>query len=323
MRPPYFFHSAFVDGLKHLPPGWVWPFARPYIAGPHLEDALHLTQALLAEGLRVTLDVLGEDIHQESQARQAAAMYHHLLQQLPPGEVNLSVKLSQLGLDVSRALCVEQLQTLLQAAGSRRCNTASGSCAVRIDMEASTHTDAILSIYRELRGQLAALQPALGIVLQAMLRRTQKDIRQLMEAGLAQVRLCKGAYLEPRSLAYTDPWLVRENYLACLELLLRAAVVQQGPPQPVYVAIATHDEWLVWHALRLIEQYQVPPTCYEFQMLLGVDTQLRGLIREAGHPLRVYVPFGVHWHAYAMRRFRENPQLLQTVMQATWKRLWQ
>jgi proline dehydrogenase len=136
-------------------------------------------------------------------------------------------------------------------------------------------------------------------VIQAYMRRSLEDVCRLVEAGVT-VRLCKGIYDEPRRIAYKDFDTVRQNYIFLLDELLKGGA---------YVGIATHDEFLIWHALRLIHQLEVPEDRYEFQMLLGVDEELRGILVEAGHKLRVYVPFGEEWYEYSSRRLKENPKI--------------
>jgi len=163
-------------------------------------------------------------------------------------------------------------------------------------MEDSACTTPTLDIYRTLRREFPR---RIGIVLQSRLRRTLRDVEDLVGEP-ANVRLCKGIYLEPREIAYVDPELIRRNFTAALDRLFEGGA---------YVGIATHDERLVWDALQLIHRHRLPPDQYEFQMLLGVDEQLRRILIRDGHRLRVYVPYGEHWYAYSVRRLRENPQI--------------
>jgi proline dehydrogenase len=177
---------------------------------------------------------------------------------------------------------------------------------VRIDMEDSPWTTATLDIYRALRAEFPG---RVGIVLQSRLRRTMDDVDALTEQP-ASFRLCKGIYLEPRDIAYTDPELIRLNFVLALERMFERGA---------YVGIATHDERLVWESLRLLRKFGLRRDQYEFQMLLGVDEQLRRIILKAGHRLRVYVPYGEQWHAYSVRRLRENPQIVGYAMKAILK----
>jgi proline dehydrogenase len=173
---------------------------------------------------------------------------------------------------------------------------------VRIDMEDHTTTDATLRIYRELHGRFGNL----GVVLQAYMRRTLRDIEELPDQG-ASVRLCKGIYVEPRKIAWKGFETVRHNYVQALDKLFSRGV---------YVGIATHDEYLAAEAVGLIDRYGVPRERYEFQMLLGVDDELRRILLAGGHRLRVYVPYGRDWYPYSMRRLRENPEVARHVLRA-------
>ncbi|MDQ5830559.1 MAG: proline dehydrogenase family protein, partial [Actinomycetota bacterium] len=166
---------------------------------------------------------------------------------------------------------------------------------VRVDMEDSPYTAVTLDIVVDLHRR----HENVGAVIQAYMRRSLDDVCRLVEAGVT-VRLCKGIYDEPRRIAYKDFDTVRQNYIFLLDELLKGGT---------YVGIATHDEFLIWHALRLIHQLEVPEDRYEFQMLLGVDEELRGILVGAGHKLRVYVPFGEEWFEYSSRRLKENPKI--------------
>ncbi len=172
-------------------------------------------------------------------------------------------------------------------------------------MEDSSCTTGTLEIYRSLRREHSNV----GVVIQAYLRRTVDDVVDLEDLR-PNYRLCKGVYTEPREIAYHDMRAINRNYVYVLEKLLRNGS---------YVGIATHDELIVWEALRLIRDLKLPPSAYEFQMLLGVDEQLRNIILEAGHNLRVYIPFGRDWYAYSVRRLRENPRLAGYVLRAMLK----
>ncbi len=262
-----------------------------YIAGTQLADACRVVERLNEAGKMATIDVLGEEITTPEEARAIACAYEDVFETIERQRLdsNVSVKLTGLGLKLGYELCRENLEIVVRrAAGSAN--------FVRIDMEDSSCTDDTLRLYRELR---AAGHDNLGIVLQASLRRTLADIAALAELR-PNVRLCKGIYLEPPSIAFQDFHEVRENFVRALEQLLGAGA---------YVGIATHDEWLVEEALRLLERHGRKGKEYEFQMLLGVREQLGdGLVR-AGHRLRIYVPFGEHWYAYSLRRLQENPKI--------------
>jgi proline dehydrogenase len=271
-----------------------------YIAGETAADALRVAESLNARGIRATMDILGEDIHQTEQARRAHDAYMQLLDEIQRRKVdaNVSIKLSQFGLKLDKSVCVDLVDGLVRHA--RELNN-----FVRIDMEDSSCTSDTLQIYRELRGRHSNL----GVVIQAYLRRTMADVAALEDLK-PNYRLCKGVYIEPRKIAFRDMRLINLNYVAILERLFKNGS---------YVGIATHDETIVWHAMRLIRELKLPPSAYEFQMLLGVDEELRDLIRADGHDLRVYIPFGRDWYAYSVRRLRENPRLAGYVLKAMFK----
>ena len=285
--------------LPAVPKPVVRRLAAPYIAGPSLEDAVGVVRRLNGEDKLATIDVLGEEITNADAAREIAQAYHRVLARIEGEKLdsNISVKLTGLGLELDYGLCRENLEAVVEDARIR------GSF-VRIDMEDSSTTDATLRLYRELH---AAGRENLGVVLQACLRRTLADA-----VGLAKVRLCKGIYAEPASIAFHDPEEIRDSFRATLRVLLG---------QGSYVGIATHDEALIVDALAQVRERGLSPYRYEFQMLLGVRAA-RGdeLVRE-GHRLRVYVPFGTHWYEYSMRRLQENPTIAGYVAVDTVKRL--
>ncbi|HEU4401490.1 MAG TPA: proline dehydrogenase family protein [Candidatus Polarisedimenticolia bacterium] len=280
--------------LPFVPRPIVRRFSRPYIAGDTLADAVRVVRALNGGGLLATLDVLGESVTHRDLVEGAVGEYMAALRSIRDERLdsNVSVKLTQLGLKIDSALCLTSLRTLVGAAGEL-------GNFVRIDMEDSSCTSATLDLYRTLRQEGCT---NVGVVLQAYMRRGLADVRAL-PAG-SNVRLCKGIYVEPRSVAYQDRRLVNKNFVLLLEEMLGRGF---------YVGIATHDEDLVWEAMRLIDRRGLPKDRYEFQMLLGVDRDLRALIHGEGHRLRVYVPFGVSWQAYSLRRLKENPRIARYV----------
>jgi proline dehydrogenase len=264
--------------------------ARRYIAGDSLADAVRVVRALNGNGFMATLDVLGESVDNRALVNGAVREYLEALRGISDERLdsNISVKLTQLGLKIDPDLCRTSILDLARGAGDL-------GNFVRIDMEDSSCTQATLDLYRRLRGEGLA---NVGVVLQAYLRRSLHDVRDLPEGS--NVRLCKGIYIEPRSLAYKERAIVNRNYMRLLEEML---------DRGFYVGIATHDEELVWEALTLIDRRGLGREAYEFQMLLGVDEELRGLVRRSGHRLRVYVPFGANWYAYSLRRLKENPRI--------------
>ncbi|GMU67386.1 MAG: proline dehydrogenase [Acidobacteriota bacterium] len=284
-------------GLPLVPKPIVGRVARRYVAGETMEHALAKVEELAREGAMATLDVLGEEVTERSKAESTAAEYVAMLDAIAARELaaNVSIKPTALGLKIDPAFCKDNIERIVQAA------VRLGSF-VRIDMEDVSTTDATLAIHRE----LAAKHGHVGVVLQAYLRRTLSDISALPESG-ANVRLCKGIYIEPRVHAYKAYETVRLNFLQALEKL-----VARG----AYVGIATHDDHLICGALAILDRHGVPRDRYEFQMLLGVEPELRRLLLAAGHRLRVYVPYGRDWYPYSTRRLRENPDVAKHVLRA-------
>jgi proline dehydrogenase len=291
---------AIASTLPIVPKSVVRRVANRYIAGETTADALRVVGALNVRGFRATLDILGEHIQNLEQAERATTRYLNLLEDIAKQKADstISIKLTHLGLKLDARACLEMAGRLVQRAGELK-------NFVRIDMEDSSCTTGTLQIYRELRRDFSNV----GVVVQAYLRRTMDDVCSL-EDLLPNYRLCKGVYVEPREIAYRDMRVINRNYVTLLEKLLRNGS---------YVAIATHDELMVWEALRIIRDLKLPPTAYEFQMLLGVEEQLRDIIRAGGHTVRVYIPFGRDWYAYSVRRLRENPRLAGYVFKAMFK----
>lgn len=291
--------KAVVLALPLVPKPIVGFFSKRYIAGSTRDDAFRVVHELGREGAMATLDILGEFISSLDQADANTRAYVDLVQQVAAqrlAEANVSVKLTALGLLLDRARCLSNMRALVRAA-------AETNGFVRIDMEDAQCTDATLAIYRTLRAEFPG---RVGVVLQARLRRTMDDIDAVTDEP-ANFRLCKGIYLEPRAIAYTDPELIRSNFTLALTRMFE---------RKAYVGIATHDERLVWEALRLVRQFKLAPAQYEFQMLLGVEEELRRILLAAGHRLRVYVPYGEEWHAYSVRRLRESPQIAGHALKA-------
>jgi proline dehydrogenase len=283
------FDRVVVRLLPAVPRRVVQRVSAPYIAGPSLADARATVGSLNAEGKLATVDVLGEEITRPEEARAIADAYREVLAAIEDDglEANVSVKLTALGLKLDLALARELLEEVVRDAARR-------GIFVRIDMEDSSCTDDTLTLYRELR---AAGLDGVGVVLQAALRRTLADIADLADLR-PRVRLCKGIYVEPASVAFSDEDVIRRCFVASLEALLRAGC---------HVGVATHDEVLIRAALERLEG--LPGTAYELQMLLGVRERRASELVAAGHPLRVYVPFGRRWYEYSLRRLQENPKV--------------
>jgi len=297
------FDRAIVRFLPAVPRPVVQKLSQRYIAGPELKDARKAVRRINAEGKLATIDVLGEEVTTEEEAAAIVRAYQDVFADIERCGLDsgVSVKLTGLGLNLDYELCRDNLRTVVEDAASRK-------NFVRIDMEDSSTTDDTLRLYRELRDEG---HENLGVVLQAMLRRTQSDI-----AGLADlkpsVRLCKGIYVEPPDVAYQDFEAVRASYVRALESLLDAGC---------YVGIATHDEWLLAEGRRLVAERGLARDGYEFQMLLGVRPDLGDELVLEGHRLRIYVPFGRQWYAYSLRRLQENPKLAGYIAADTLGRL--
>jgi proline dehydrogenase len=291
------FDRAVATVLPAVPRSIVRRVSAPYIAGPTLADARRTVLALNGSGRRATIDVLGEEIHTADEARAIAASYGEVLAAIHDDglDANVSVKLTGLGLKLDLGLCHELLAGLVRDAAAR-------DAFVRIDMEDASCVDDTLELYRELR---AAGIDNVGIVLQAYLKRTHHDIADLRELR-PSVRLCKGIYVEPGAIAFHDAEVVRRSFVSCLDALL------DGGSR---VAIATHDEELIAQSLE--RAAALPPDGYELQMLLGVREARATELVAAGHPLRVYVPFGQRWYEYSLRRLQENPQMAGVIARAT------
>ncbi|HEX7344792.1 MAG TPA: proline dehydrogenase family protein [bacterium] len=293
-------NQVIVKTLPLVPKPIVGYFSARYISGEKLEDAVRAVKRLNSEGACATLDILGEDITRREESTGCAQQYVQVLETIRSEKLdaNVSLKPTQIGLKLDRNFCLETVRSIAEKAKSLR-------SFVRIDMEDHTCTDDTFWLYRQLKDSYPV-----GTVIQSYLRRTDADLDSLIPTG-ANLRLCKGIYNEPRAIAYKDREIIRLNYLHLLERLLQGGC---------YVGIATHDEMLVWGAIRLVRQLGLPRDRFEFQMLLGVEEELRRIILKEGYRLRVYVPFGSHWYAYSVRRLKENPQMAGYVFKAIFKR---
>ena len=262
-----------------------------FVAGMEIEDALRVAEERNKEGMSVTLDSLGESVTSEQEAHQAAEVYHKLLDALTERKLNanISVKLTQMGLELKPALAEGIAENLVQHA-------VSAGSFVRIDMEDSSLTQATLDIVRRLHAK-PEMRDAAGIVIQAYLYRSQSDIEQLIAEGI-RVRLCKGAYNEPAEVAFPRKGDVDTNFVRLSGMLLESGT---------YHGLATHDEAMIAACKDFASQHGIAPSQFEFQMLHGVRRDLqRELVRE-GYNVRVYVPFGRAWYPYFMRRLAERP----------------
>ena len=295
------FDHAVARVLPVVPRGVVRRVSAPYIAGPTLEDARRVVAELNAAGMRATVDVLGEEISRPESAESIAAAYHDALAAISADglDANVSVKLTALGLHLDPSLCRSLLAEVVRDASARK-------VFVRIDMEDSSTTDATLELYRSLREEG---HEGVGIVFQAALRRTLSDIEALSDLR-PSVRLCKGIYVEPSAIAFQERQVIRKSFVACLDALVAAGC---------RVAVATHDEWILEQALDRVARLEA--VGYEFQMLLGVRAERARELVAAGHPLRIYVPYGQQWYEYSLRRLQENPSVAGHVTKDVLRRL--
>ena len=265
-------------------------FANRFVAGETLDTALAAVARLNTRGITASLDLLGESVHNEAEARAAGQEYVTMLDRIHQRKVNanVSVKLTAMGLDISEELCVAIMHKILQRARDY------GSF-VRIDMESSEYTQRTLDLFEQ--RLYPAYRENVGIVLQSYLYRTFADV-QHADLLRARVRICKGAYKEPETVAYPEKKDVDANYTKCMqELMLKGN----------YPGIATHDESIIKEAKRFAKSNNIPPERFEFQMLYGVRRDLQDRLVREGYRMRVYVPFGTQWYPYLMRRLAERP----------------
>lgn len=289
--------------LPYLPKKFVWIFSRKYIAGEMLEDAIRVSRELNANGILVTMDVLGEFITSLDQAEENKVEYLHVIDVIQQSgiDANLSVKPTMFGLLLDEEVCYQKIREIVARA-------AKYDNFIRIDMEDSQCTDMEIALYRRLKREFPK---NVGLVVQAYLKRTSKDLEDMIDLHSREVplnyRLCKGIYVEPAEIAYKKYHEVNQHYLENLEYMFKNGV---------YPGIATHDIPLIEGALRLIEKYNVPRDKYEFQMLYGVTPERRKALVDKGHRMRVYVPYGKQWFGYSTRRLKENPKMAMQIIKA-------
>jgi len=290
---------ALVRVLPAVPRPVVKKLSQRYIAGPDLADACRAVAGLNLDGKMATI----EEITTRDEASALLAEYEDVFETIEREglDSNVSVKLTGLGLNLDRDFCLENVATLVRDAAKR-------GNFVRIDMEDSSTTSDTLEIYRRLRAQGL---DNVGVVLQAYMKRTLMDIASLAPLR-PNVRVCKGIYVEPPDVAYQEFETVQINFVEAVEGLLEAGA---------YVAVATHDDWVIAEVLTLLEERGLAPEEYEFQMLLGVRPELGDELVREGHRLRIYVPFGRQWYEYSLRRLQENPKIAGYIALDTLKRL--
>lgn len=276
-------------------------FARAFVAGERVNDAVKAVRKLNSKGIMATLDVLGENVKDAKMAENAVNAYIELLDVIAKEGINsnVSLKLTQMGLDIDYSFCLENIRKIAKKA------LETGNF-VRIDMEGSFYTQKTLDLFKEVFKEFKNV----GIVIQAYLKRSYEDVKELNQLG-AKIRLCKGAYKEPPEIAYKKMSEIRENFLKISELLF-----YDGN----YPAFATHDTYLINRIKEMAKQKKKRPEDFEFQMLFGIRPKTQERIAREGYRMRVYVPFGTHWLPYFYRRLRERKENVFFVLKNLFKR---
>ena len=289
--------------LPYFPKKFIWIFSKSYISGETVADAMRASKELNAKNIKVTIDVLGEFIEtlEEAEANKKESL--ELIDVMIENKIdgNVSIKPTSFGLLIDKDVCYNHIREIVAKAAS--CNQ-----FIRIDMEDSPCTDMEIEMYLKLK---AEFPNTVGLVLQAYLKRTLKDIEDMLEvhgtANPLNFRLCKGIYVEPAEIAYKKYEEINAHYLADLEFMFK---------NNIYVGIATHDKNLIAGAYELIKKHNIPNNMYEFQMLYGVTPNQRDRVVAEGHTMRVYVPFGKQWFGYSTRRLKENPKMASHIIKA-------
>jgi len=284
-------HNFIVNSVKILPKSFIYLFAKKYIAGKTLADGVTVTKKLNADRISATMDILGESVTKKEDAINFKNQFLELLDIIEQENLdsNISTKPTQFGLMIGLEFCYETYVEIIERAKKY-------DNFVRIDMEDSSTTSDIITLYKRLHEKYPE---HVGIVLQVYLKRTIGDVIDLNRLK-TDYRLCKGIYVEPKDIALKGREEIRDNFIACLDKIF---------DDDCYVGIATHDEPIVERAYKIIEERKLNRDRYEFQMLYGVQEGLRSKINAVGHKMRVYVPFGEQWYFYAIRRLQENPKL--------------
>lgn len=285
-----FFNKIIVAIVQLMPKAMVGFFSKKYIAGETLDEAVELVKSLNKEGIYATIDVLGESVKNKEEAVEAKNKALEVLETIQKYNLmaNLSIKPTQMGLNIDEEFCFNQVTELTERA--KQLNN-----FIRIDMEDSPYTDLTFKLLKRLKEKYENT----GVVVQAYLKRTYDDVAELNKIG-TNYRLCKGIYIESPDIAYKGKQEIRDNYLKILESILKAGN---------YIGIATHDEYLIQAAKKMIKDLNISKDKFEFQMLCGVREDIRRKTNSEGYKLRIYVPFGKDWYSYSVRRLQENPQI--------------
>jgi proline dehydrogenase len=296
-------NKIIANTLPYLPKKLIWVFSKRYIAGESIEEGLKACRELNAQGIEVTVDLLGEFISTIEQAEENKIKYLEIIERFTEEGIvgNFSLKPTMFGLLINKDICFSNVETVVKKAVEKK-------SFVRIDMEDSQCVDNELEMYRKLQQRYPA---SVGLVVQAYLRRTKNDLMNLSNIHVngtpLNFRLCKGIYVEPKHVAYKESEEVRFHYLDDLKFMLE---------NKMYAAIATHDKFLVDQAIEMVKELHIDRSKYEFQMLYGVTPELRNYIVKQGYKMRVYVPFGKDWFGYSTRRLKENPKMASHIIKA-------
>jgi proline dehydrogenase len=297
-------NKLLANTLPFMPKKLIWIFSKRYIAGETIEDGLQASKELNAQGIEVTVDLLGEFIATIEQAEENKIKYIEIIERFTSEGIhgNFSLKPTMFGLLIDKDVCYANIEEVIKKAVEKK-------TFVRIDMEDSQCVDSEIEMYRKLQQKYPA---NVGLVIQAYLRRTKNDLINMdsnihVNGTPLNFRLCKGIYIEPNHVAFKLYEEVREHYLDDLKFML---------DHNIYVGIATHDKYLVDNAMKLIDEKHLDKSKYEFQMLYGVTPDLRASIVKQGHKMRVYVPFGKDWFGYSTRRLKENPKIATHIIKA-------
>ena len=264
-----------------------------FVAGTEIADAVRVTQAVNRAEMSVTVDNLGENVTNPEEARQSAQLYHQVLEEIAAKHLNanISLKLTHMGLDVDEKLARELVSGLVAKAASMK-----PQGFVRVDMEGSAYTQRTLDFVHELH-RMPGNQNSVGTVIQAYLKRSESDIEKLLSEGI-RIRLCKGAYKEPASIAFERKVDVDANYVRLMKILMQSGI---------YHGLATHDEKIIREAQEFARRERIARESFEFQMLHGIRRDLQQSLVRDGWRMRVYIPFGTEWYPYFMRRLGERP----------------
>lgn len=286
-----------------MPKKFVWLFSKKYIAGETINDAIRVSKELNAQSIKVTVDLLGEFITKNEQSYIYKDRYLEIIDTFQKHNIDgyYSLKPTMFGLLIDKEICYKNIREIVKKANDYNNFTC-------LDMEDSRCTDLEIELFRKLKAEFF---PNVGLVFQAYLKRTLNDIKELLNIypndNSLNCRLCKGIYVEPKEISYKKPNEINQHFLENLEFMFQ---------NKIYVGIATHDKILIENTYRLIEKYNVPKNKYEFQMLYGVTPELKKSIIDNGHTMRVYVPFGKDWLGYSLRRLKENPKMVSSIIKS-------